>query len=196
MIRRLRFTLMYFRRPPWDSGMPPPELCEFMATHPPGRAIDLGCGTGTNVVNLAQNGWQVTGVDFIPKAIRSSKRKIKLAGIRADLRVGDVTNLRGITGPFDLALDMGCFHGLNDKPAYLKELDRILAPGGHWLMYGFFKPDPHRAGRFEFAQHKPGLAAPDLDLIAAQGLTLLSRTDGFDKKERSSAWFLFQKPPS
>jgi ubiquinone/menaquinone biosynthesis C-methylase UbiE len=194
MIRRLRFTLMYFRRPPWDSGITPPELIEFMATHPPGRAIDLGCGTGTNVVSLAQNGWRVTGVDFIPKAIKTAKQKTKLAGVSADLRMGDVTNLRDIKGPFDLVLDIGCFHGVDGKSAYLNELDRILAPGGHWLMYGFFKPDPQLSGGFDFAQHKPGLAAPDLDLIAARGLTLLARKDGFDKRDRPSAWFLFQKP--
>ena len=191
MMRRLRFAWMYLRRPPWDSGITPPELHEFIASHPPGRAIDLGCGTGTNVIALAQNDWQVTGVDFIPKAIRIAKRKVKQARLNADLCVGDVTNLRGINGPFDLALDIGCFHGLGDKSAYLTELDRLLAPGGHWLMYGFFKPDPLLPG--------PGLAAPDLSLIHARGFSLLSRTDGFDKKERPSAWFLFQKtnsPPS
>ena len=188
MMRRLRFAWMYLRRPPWDSGITPPELYEFIASHPPGRAIDLGCGTGTNVLALAQNGWQVTGVDFIPKAIRIAKRKVKQARLNADLRVGDVTRLDGIAGPFDLALDIGCFHGVNDKAAYLDELDRLLAPGGRWLMYGFFKPASHLSG--------PGLAAPDLDLIQARGFSLLSRADGFDKKQRPSAWFLFQKPPS
>jgi hypothetical protein len=55
-------------------------------------------------------------------------------------------------------------------------------------LYGFFKSAPHLPG--------PGLVAPDLDLIATRGLTLLSRTDGFDKKDRPSAWFLFQKSPT
>jgi ubiquinone/menaquinone biosynthesis C-methylase UbiE len=188
MIRRLRFAWMYLRRPTWDSGITPPELHEFIASHPPGRAIDLGCGTGTNVLTLAQNGWRVTGVDFIPKAIKTAKQKLKNANVQADLRVGDVTRLtglRGITGLFDLALDIGCFHGVGDKSAYLMELDRLLAPGGHWLLYGFFKPTSQLSG--------PGLAAPDLDLISARGLSLLSRTDGFDKKERPSAWFLYRR---
>ena len=130
-------------------------------------------------------------MDFIPKAIRIAKRKVKQARVNADLRVGDVTRLDGIAGPFDLALDIGCFHGVDNKTAYLNELDRVLVPGGHWLMYGFFKPASHLSG--------PGLAAPDLSLIHARGFSLLSRTDGFDKKERPSAWFLFQKtdsPPS
>ena len=185
MIHRLRFLWMYLRRPPWDSGVTPPELHAYLASHPPARALDLGCGTGTNVITLAQNDWQVTGVDFIPKAIRIAKQKAKSANIQADLRVGDVTNLSDITGPFELALDIGCFHGVNDKTSYLNELDRLLIPGGHWLMYGFFKPSPLQPG--------PGLAAPTLDLIHARGFSLLSRTDGFDKKGRPSAWLLFQK---
>ena len=175
---------MYLRRPPWDSGITPPELYEFIASHPAGRALDLGCGTGTNVISLAQNGWQVTGVDFIPKAIRIAKRKAKQARVNADLRVGDVTDLIGVKGPFDLALDIGCFHGVENRAAYLDELDRLLAPGGHWLLYGFFKPASHLSG--------PGLAEADLDLIHARGFSLLSRTNGFDKKQRPSAWFLFR----
>ncbi len=185
LLHRLRFLVAYFGRPPWDSGITPPELYAFLDSHPPGRAIDLGCGTGTNVLTLAQRGWQVTGVDFIPAAIRSAKRKTKNVKDKVDLRVGDVTNLKGINGPFDLALDMGCFHGVEDRDGYLRELTRLLAPSGFWLLYGFFKPDPLPPG--------PGLVAADLDLISARGLTLLTRTDGFDKRQRASAWFLFQK---
>jgi len=184
MFHRLNFLLRYLRRPRWDSGVTPPELYNYMETHPPGRAIDLGCGTGTNVLTLAQNGWQVTGVDFVPRAIALAKRKMKQAHLSADLRVGDVTRLRGITGPFDLALDIGCFHGLPNKADYLFELDRLLAPSGHWLLYGFLAPaSPPSA---------PGLAEADLTLIHTRGFTLLSRTDGFERG-RTSAWFLFQR---
>ncbi|MBI3738257.1 MAG: class I SAM-dependent methyltransferase [Chloroflexi bacterium] len=186
MLRRLHFNFMYFGRPPWDSGISPPELLEFITKHPAGRAIDIGCGTGTNVLTLAQNGWQVTGIDFAPRAIQIAKRKTK--NVKINLEVNDATTLKGINGPFDLALDLGCFHGIEKKADYLTQLDRVLAPGGFWLMYGFFKSDPHLSG--------PGLAAPDLDLIQARGFRLLTRKDGWDKRERPSAWFLFEKPHS
>jgi ubiquinone/menaquinone biosynthesis C-methylase UbiE len=158
-------------------------LHAYLDSHSPARAIDLGCGTGTNVAALVQHGWQVSGVDFVPRAIAQARRKLKAAGLSADLHVGDVTHLYGIQGPYQLALDIGCFHGLNDKKAYLRELNRILAPGGHWLLYGFFRTS--LAG--------PGLAAPDLDSILAHGFTQLSRVDGFDKRDRPSAWFLYEK---
>jgi ubiquinone/menaquinone biosynthesis C-methylase UbiE len=186
LLRRLQFNLAYFGKAPWDSGISPPELYEFIQTHSAGRAIDLGCGTGTNVITLAKAGWQVTGIDFATRAIQIAKRKIRSAGVEADLRVGDVTRL-DFMDTFDLALDIGCFHGVENRAAYLGQLARILTPGGFWLMYGFFQPSSNLAG--------PGLAAADLDGISAAGMTLLSRQDGFDKKERPSAWFLFQARP-
>jgi len=184
-LRRLTFQLWYFGKPPWDSGVTPPELHEFIAQHKPGRAIDLGCGTGTNVIALANAGWQVTGIDFASRAIQIAKRKTRSAGVAAHLMVGDVTKMEP-GEQFDLALDIGCFHGVEDRAAYLDQLTRLLAPNGYWLMYGFFKPDPHLSG--------PGLVEADLSMISARGLALVSRKDGFDKKERASAWFLFQKP--
>ena len=183
-LRRLSFNFRYFGTPPWDRGISPPELYDFIRTNPPGRAIDLGCGTGTNVITLAQAGWQTTGVDFAPRAITIGRRKLRTQNVQAELHVGDVTKLSGIDGPFDLALDMGCFHGVQDRAAYLVELTRLLAPGGFWLMYGLFRSAPHRTG--------PGLVETDLDLIHAH-MTPIWRREGFDRRERPSAWFLFQK---
>lgn len=186
LFRRILFQYMYFRRPPWDTGITPPELFEFIQTHRPGRAIDLGCGTGTNVITLVKAGWEVTGVDFAPRAIKIARQKLNEAGIPARLLIQDVTRLQGINGPFDLAFDLGCFHGIlqDRKPVYLEELDRLLAPNGFWLMYGFLKSDPLQTGS--------GLLEADIDLLSSQ-LTLLSRQDGFDKGDKRSAWFLYQK---
>ena len=187
LFRRLLFQYWYFGQPKWDMGISPPELLDFIGQHTPGRAIDIGCGTGTNVITLAKAGWQVTGVDFAPRAIQLAKRKIEEAGVQAEFFINDATKLRGINGPYDFALDIGCFHGIpkDGQSKYLQQLDRILAPNGFWLMYGFFKQDTQHAG--------PGLVEADLNLIGSR-LTLVSRRDGFDdKRDRPSAWFLFQK---
>jgi ubiquinone/menaquinone biosynthesis C-methylase UbiE len=185
MLRLLNFNLWYYFRPPWDSGISPPELLQFIADHPAGRAIDLGCGTGTNVITLARNGWQVTGIDFAPRAVQIAKRKVKNANVIANLAVGDVTNLVKVSGPFDLALDMGCFHGVGDRAAYLSEMKRILTKDGYWLMYGIFKSASYA--------NRPGLTQSDLELIQSSGFELLARKDGTDKRDRPSAWFLYKK---
>lgn len=185
--RRLIFNLWYFRKPPWDSGITPPELFEFIQSHPAGRAIDLGCGTGTNMITLAKTGWQVTGIDFASTAIQMAKRKLKKANVKAQLLVGEVTNFK-VDSQFDLALDIGCFHSLENKADYLTQLDKTLAPNGFWLMYGFFKTASDLPA--------PGLVETDLKLISSQAFTLITRRDGFDKRERSSAWFLYQKSPN
>lgn len=181
-LTRWKFHLWYYRRqpPPWDTGITPPELVEFIASHPPGRALDLGCGTGTNIIALAQHGWQATGVDFAWSAIRAARRKAQRAGVPADLRVGDVTRLRAIDGPFDLILDIGCFHNLpvERRPAYLAQLERLLAPSGTYLLYVHLKPDGGRGH---------GVVEAELEQIAAR-LRLVSRQDGSDRGGRASAW--------
>lgn len=188
LLTRLIFNLWYLRRPPWDSGISPPELLEFIQTHPPGRALDLGCGSGTSSITLARAGWQVTGVDFASRAIQTAKRKTKNVNARVDFLVADVTHLPPslFSTPYDLALDIGCFHGLSkgQRAAYLDNLERLLAPRGYWLLYGFFKSAPDASG--------PGLAAPEPDAFAAR-FPLQWRKDGFDKKKRPSVWLLFQK---
>lgn len=186
-LRRLTFSLWYFSKPPWDTGISPPELLEFIQNHPHGRAIDIGCGTGTNVVTLASAGWRVTGVDFAPRAIQLARQKVRQAGLRAELLVRDATTLQGIDGPFDFALDLGCFHGIprDGQIKYLEQLQRILARDGFWLMYGFIKSELDQAGS--------GLAQEDIDRISDQ-LRLISRRDGVDDgRGKPSAWFLFQK---
>lgn len=185
LLQRFIFDLWYFRKPPWDSGITPPELFEFIETHPAGRAIDLGCGTGTNVITLAKAGWQVTGVDFASRAIQTARRKVKNASAQAHLFVGDVTRLENIEGRFDLILDIGCFHGIENKAGYLRQLEQIITPNGFWLVYGFFKTD-------NALSSSPGFTPADLDMISFRNLTLLSRRDGFDRKDRPSTWMLWQ----
>jgi SAM-dependent methyltransferase len=185
-LSRIAFNFWYLRRPPWDSGITPPELLDFLKDHPAGRAIDLGCGTGTNVITLARLGWQVTGVDFATRAIEQARQKVKKAGVNADLRVGDVTSLDGVVGPFSFALDLGCFHSLSDreKEAYLHQIDRILAPGGTWFIYAFLRPPGDSS--------PPGLSPLDLERISAR-FVLRSRLDGFERGRRPSAYFIFEK---
>lgn len=134
------FLWRYWRgRTPWDTGITPPEVLDFLSTAAPGRALDLGCGTGTNAITLAINGWQVTGIDFAAQAIRNARRKAVKANLHIDFRLGDVTDLEDITVFFDLALDIGCLHALNEERLtdYAQGLQRLVRPGGTYMLYAW-----------------------------------------------------------
>lgn len=130
---------------PWDSGVPPPELAEWVegpTALAPGRALDIGCGTGTNWKYLLDHMWEVTGVDFVPAALKAAKQKAP----GARLLVGDVTKLEelGVSGPFDLMLDLGCFHSIPDlrRDAYVRETAKVAAPGATFLLFAFAERGP------------------------------------------------------
>jgi SAM-dependent methyltransferase len=184
--RRIFFNFWYFGRPPWDAGLSPPELYKLLERLTPGRAIDLGCGSGTHSLTLARRGWQVTGVDFAPRAIRLARKKARQANLPVQFITGDVTRLDGVIGMFDLAIDFGCMHGLPepDRRRYLEQLGRILPQGGLWFLYTVLDPPLGSSG--------PGLASAFLEQVSPS-FSMLERQDGLDKKNRHSAYFLFEK---
>ena len=62
--------------------------------HPPfGPALDIGCGTGIWSVELASRGWQVTGIDIVPAALRKAGARVHEAGVNVRLVHGDITAL-------------------------------------------------------------------------------------------------------
>ena len=184
-LKYLYFNLLYFRKPPWDTQVSPPELFEFIEGHPPGRALDLGCGTGTNVITLAQHGWQVVGVDYVRRAIRRAERKAEQAGISAEFIVSDVTKLEDVKGRFDLVLDIGCFHSLEakEKRSYMVNLEQLTKTGSTLLIYSFL---------CEHDSNGPGISEDDL-LAFEKAFTLSKRVDGTERGERPSAWLTYQR---
>jgi cyclopropane fatty-acyl-phospholipid synthase-like methyltransferase len=139
--RRVLFDSLYrMGRPIWDAP-PPTELRDAVEGDdalPRGHALDVGCGTGTNVLYLAQHGWQATGVDFSATAIKRAQRRAN--GIAAvTFLEGDVTKLSqlGIGKPLDLVLDMGCYHTLPEdaKRTYLAQLAAVMDSGTPLMMW-------------------------------------------------------------
>jgi SAM-dependent methyltransferase len=107
----------------------------------PGAALDVGCGTGDTSIYLAQHGWRVTGVDFVPKAVGKARAKGGAAGVTVDFRQGDATRLtgEGVGSGFGLIVDQGCFHGMSDsdRDKYVAEVTAVAAPDARLLLVEF-----------------------------------------------------------
>jgi SAM-dependent methyltransferase len=184
------FDLRYLLgRPPWDTEVTPPEVIELVegGILPPGRALDLGCGTGTNCIYLARHGWEVVGVDFSVLAIRRARRKARRAGVNGQFYQGDVTNLAFLADPFDLALDIGCLHSLSpeDWRRYAAGVARLVLPGGLYLLYSF-TPQPDRP-------ISRGVAPEEVRRLFAPAFAVEREERGEDPSGPRSAWYWLRR---
>jgi methyl halide transferase len=122
---------------PWDTGAPDPQLVEFVESLVPGSgsALEVGCGTGTNALWLAKQGFEVLGIDVAPTAIEQANAKAAGAdSVRfacLDFLKDDVPG-----GPFDFVFDRGCFHVFDDagdRALFAERVAGVTAPGGVWM---------------------------------------------------------------
>jgi 2-polyprenyl-3-methyl-5-hydroxy-6-metoxy-1,4-benzoquinol methylase len=181
---RWKFRLRYlFRQTPWDTQVTPPEVMDFIARTQPGKALDLGCGTGTNAVTLAGAGWRVTGVDFIPEAILAARAKAARSGFAIDFLVASVTDLSALSGPFDYALDIGCLHALKteDRMRYAVTLSRLLRPQAWYMLYAWL---PRQRGA--------GISSEEVESLLESDLSLVRTAIG-EERGNPSAWYWFQR---
>src|SRR4029453_15106666 len=121
---RAMYNLWYkFGTPPW-VGDARSELVRLVedGTLRPGRAVDLGCGGGSNPIFPASHGFDVTALDFAPSAIDKARAKARRAGVEVRFVVDDLTRLQHVRGPFDLMVDYGTFDDLSavQRQAYLE----------------------------------------------------------------------------
>lgn len=175
--------------PPWDTKITPPELVaevEGPQKRTPGRALDLGCGTGTNSLYLASHGWNVTGIDFIPSAIEQAREKQYGAGqLSGNIHflVGDVTQLEALRleSGYTLLFDLGCLHSLEEsaRGRYARGIVRLAAPGALFLLYGFLPNHllPNRLTRSE------------VQALFGPAFTLERVVESLDRPGIPAAWY-------
>jgi SAM-dependent methyltransferase len=196
-MRRLFWNLRYlFGQPPWDTGVTPPELVELIESGeaPPGRALDIGCGTGTNAIYLAQHGFDVVGVDIAWLAIREARRKARRAGVAIAFHTGAVVRLGTADGPplgdpFDLAVDIGCVHSLPppDLSAYAAMLGRALREGGLYLLYAW--------GPRRLLGRDVGFTPDEAQSFLADDFRTRWIREG-EERGSASCWYLFERRAS
>ena len=136
---------------PWDTGVPEPLLIEVVESGvlPVGRALDVGCGTGTNAIWLAQQGYDVLGVDIASLAIEKARVKLP-PGLSCRFATLDFLASRPEGGPFQLVFDRGCFHVFDEpveRAKFAAQVAAVLAPDGMWLsLIGSTEGPPREMG--------------------------------------------------
>lgn len=137
-------------RAPWDTGRPSSDLRQAIAEKwvTPGRALELGCGTGTNAVYLAQSGFDVTAMDLAPTALAIARQKAAAAGVKVRWLWADVLNPPTYLPKFDFVYDRGCYHGVRRTSAqeYVETLRRVTHPGSLVLILAGNANEPGAGG--------------------------------------------------
>ena len=176
---------------PWEQVAKLPHVTERISAlfarqeagrEPPyGPVLDLGCGSGIWAVKLAARGWQVTGIDFVPKALRRARERARDAGVELRLIEGDVTKLgsTGVGSGFPFLMDFGLFHDeLTDeqRAAMGREVSAVAAPGATLLMLAWAPgrrgPLPRGASRSDIEAAYPAWKVIDEDGLDPSGAPL------------------------
>lgn len=181
--------LYLLKRTPWDTGITPPEIVGMLDSgrlRPPGRALDLGCGTGTNAIYLAWRGFEVTAIDVSIRAIALARRKARSMRSAIQFVRGDVTRMSNWVraGTIDFAYDIGCFHSLNAdaRRRYVEALRAATRPRAIYMLYAF---GAMRSGG--------GVSPDEVGARFADGFLLQSVQHGGDRNERPSAWYTLER---
>ena len=145
MVEPPSWNSAYEGSPPWDIGGPQPEFVKLAdAGKLRGQVLDVGCGTGEQVLLAARHGAEAVGVDIAELAIERARAKAEERGISATFQVADVLHLEQLGRQFDVVTDSGVFHVFDDeqRPVYVNSLRSALRPGGMYYMMCFSDRQP------------------------------------------------------
>ena len=94
------------------------------------RLLEVGFGTGTDLLQFARAGAVVTGVDITPRSIEIARRRFDVYGQRGEFLIGDGENLSFPDESFDVVYSFGVLHHTPDTQRAIREVHRVLRPGG------------------------------------------------------------------
>jgi len=146
---------------PWNSETPPAALVELVQDGKirPCRTIDLGCGAGNYAIYLSGLGFDVTGVDSSPTAIKIAEEHAKKQGVRCRFIVADLLgDLHEVTDTFDFAYDWEFLHHIfpEDRQTYIKNVQKVLNPGATYFSVSFSEKDPQFGGSGKYRKTRIG----------------------------------------
>ena len=123
---------------PWDTGQPSLELVSVINRELvlPGRAFDMGCGTGSDAVYLASRGFSVVAADCSSIALARARLRAAAAGVDVRFLEADLCDFSPEIEPVDFVFDRSCYEFARrfDLEGYLATLRRITRPGSKYLL--------------------------------------------------------------
>lgn len=184
---RLKYEWRYrWGRTPWETEVTPPEVMAFIRNTAPGKALDLGCGSGAHAIALGRHGWQVTGIDFSFEAIRMARRKAAAAGVKIDFHTADVTSFGAHAALYDYVLDIGCLFSLEEKDRllYTHRLAQWMKPHGCYMLFSWL-PRLKKG-------HSVGISPEDVEQLFQENFMSI-RTQIGEEKGHPCAWYWFER---
>lgn len=177
---------------PWDTGQPEPLLVEFVTSGAiaPGPMLEIGAGTGTNSIWLAEHGFDVLGMDVAPLAVERAQAKMEGRALRCRFAAWDILAAPPAGGPFQFVFDRGCFHVFDEpdeRQRFAEHVAAALAPGGLWLsMLGSTEGPPREAG-------PPRRSAREITLAIEPALEIVELRSARFADHDARAWFCLSR---
>jgi SAM-dependent methyltransferase len=178
---------------PWDTGEPEPLLVEFVTSGAvtPGPTPEIGVGTGTNAIWLAERSFDVLGVDVAPLAVERVHAKMERRALRCRLAAWDFLDAPPPDGPFQFVFDRGCFHVIDEpgeRQRFAAHVAAALMPGGLWLsLIGSTEGSPREVG-------PPRRSAREVTLAIETELEIVELRSVEFRGNNAKAWFCLSRP--
>lgn len=143
------FSSVYKGNPPWDIGHTQPVFKRLAKILPSqSKVLDVGCGTGENILFFAKMGFESTGIDFISEAIDKAITKAKERNLNAKFYVMNALELSRLNQKFNFIIDSGLFHTFSDSERLLFKysLSKVIFTKGIYYMLCFSDREHSRFG--------------------------------------------------
>lgn len=154
---------------------PDERVVEWLEAVPAGRALDLGAGEGGNSFWLAQQGWNVTSVDFAPSAVQFIEEHAREKGYSIEAEVADALKYKG-EGMFDLVLLSFVHFSKEERETLFSRLDKQLVEGGLLVYLGLVKTEDELPSG-GLLEEFPSSKAVAEEMKAPPSLVVLNRGD-------------------
>jgi SAM-dependent methyltransferase len=177
---------------PWDTGEPEPVLVEFVTSGRvrPGPTLEIGAGTGTNAIWMAEHGFDVFGVDVAPIAVERAYARMDGRDLRCRFAAWDFLAAPPPDGPFQFVFDRGCFHVFDEpdeRQRFAAQVAAALAPGGLWLsLVGSTEGPPREFG-------PPRRSACEITLAIEPALEIVELRSAEFRGHGANAWFCLSR---